>query len=153
MLGAVERNATKHSKSSRATRRTSGRASGVDSRHWGLSRPDYIGRCRRSFRFDQHQRQSEPTAGNFGKGETRNTRLYWESRRLILQVLLSGLQSRQKHNKCIVTRSDDRGGMRDAYSCQFLYPWWSGSDFLGTPYPRIFLLAEGFNTAPATSIG
>ena len=26
-------------------------------------------------------------------------------------------------------------------------------DFLGTPYPRTFLLAGGFNTAPATSIG
>jgi len=45
------------------------------------------------------------------------------------------------------------GRNENAYSCQFLYLWWSGLDFLGTPYPRTFLLAGGFNTAPATSIG
>jgi hypothetical protein len=46
-----ERTYREHPKSNRETRRTSGRASGVSSRHWGLSRPDYVGRCRRSFRF------------------------------------------------------------------------------------------------------
>jgi very-short-patch-repair endonuclease len=45
-------------------------------------------------------------AGDFGKGRTRNTRLYWESPRLILQMLLSGLRLRQKHKKCRTTRSD-----------------------------------------------
>src|SRR5580704_7151394 len=45
------------------------------------------------------------------------------------------------------------GRNENAYSCQFLYLWWSGLDFLGTPYPRTFLLAGRFNTAPATSIG
>jgi hypothetical protein len=45
------------------------------------------------------------------------------------------------------------GRNENAYSCQFLYLWWSGLDFLGTPYPRTFLLAARFNTAPATSIG
>src|SRR6202035_5075760 len=45
------------------------------------------------------------------------------------------------------------GRNENAYSCQFLYLWWSGLDFLGTPYPRTFLLAVRFNTASATSIG
>src|SRR6202043_2487645 len=56
--------------------------------------------------FTDIRKRKEPMAGNFGEGKTRNARLYWESPRLILQMLLSGLQSRQKQNECITTRSD-----------------------------------------------
>jgi len=36
------------------------------------------------------------------------------------------------------------GRNENAYSCQFLYLWWSGLDFPGTPYPcfRLFKLGH-----------
>jgi hypothetical protein len=40
------------------------------------------------FDLDAHPKAKRASDGNFGKGKTRNTRLYWESPRLILQMLL-----------------------------------------------------------------
>ena len=72
------------------------------------------------FDLDQHPTAKRAYGWQFWEGKNAQYTVYWESRRLILQVLLSGLQSRQKHNKCIVTRSDDRaGGMRTLIHASF----------------------------------
>src|SRR3984893_4159310 len=73
-----------------------------------ISARSYGKRSSKRSSFTDIRKHKEPMAGNFGKGKTRNTRLYWESPRLILQMLLSGLQLRQKQKKCRTTRSDDR---------------------------------------------
>ena len=60
------------------------------------------------FDLDGHPKANRAYGWQFWEGRNAQYTVYWESPRLILQMLLSGLRLRQKQKKCRTTRSDDR---------------------------------------------